>query len=111
MCASDDLESRESAYATVAQSTCKAFVDHYVEHDRLLVLIDLLLAKPSVYRHLLYNEQASLSPNARRRNLVKLGLIIVLADLCAPDCLCWPAFADGLVDLTWSRSGMWSYLT
>ncbi|RXW25563.1 hypothetical protein EST38_g354 [Candolleomyces aberdarensis] len=36
-------------------SNCKAFVDPYVEFDALTLFIDLILLKPGVYRHLLYN--------------------------------------------------------
>ncbi|KAF5352253.1 hypothetical protein D9757_012514 [Collybiopsis confluens] len=34
---------------------CHNFADPYVEHDELTLLIDLLLLKRDVYRHLLYN--------------------------------------------------------
>ncbi|KIK58012.1 hypothetical protein GYMLUDRAFT_45575 [Collybiopsis luxurians FD-317 M1] len=34
---------------------CHNFADPYVEHDEMTLLIDLLLLKPAVYRHLLYN--------------------------------------------------------
>ncbi|KAJ4480191.1 Arv1-domain-containing protein [Lentinula aciculospora] len=34
---------------------CHSFADPYVEHDDLTLLIDLLLLKRAVYRHLLYN--------------------------------------------------------
>lgn len=46
------------------------------------MFVDLLLAKPSVYRHLLYNEGAKLSNYERDKALVKLYLITVLADMC-----------------------------
>ncbi|KDQ15946.1 hypothetical protein BOTBODRAFT_624065 [Botryobasidium botryosum FD-172 SS1] len=36
-------------------STCHAFADPYVEHDGLTLLLDLILLKPGVYRHLLFN--------------------------------------------------------
>lgn len=42
---------------TIAQ-TCGAFADPYVEHDSLLLLIDLILLKRGVYRHLLFNRGA-----------------------------------------------------
>ncbi|KAI0314303.1 Arv1-like family-domain-containing protein [Amylostereum chailletii] len=35
--------------------SCHAFADPYVEHDRLIVLLDLILLKRGVYRHLLFN--------------------------------------------------------
>ncbi|KAF7375286.1 hypothetical protein MSAN_00415400 [Mycena sanguinolenta] len=37
---------------------CSAFADPYVEHDSLTLLIDLILLKRGVYRHLLYNRGA-----------------------------------------------------
>ncbi|KAF9007464.1 Arv1-like family-domain-containing protein [Cyathus striatus] len=37
-------------------SECQQFVDPYVEHDSLTLLIDLILLKRGVYRHLLYNQ-------------------------------------------------------
>ncbi|KAJ7215693.1 Arv1-like family-domain-containing protein [Mycena haematopus] len=37
---------------------CGAFADPYVEHDSLTLLIDLILLKRGVYRHLLYNRGA-----------------------------------------------------
>ncbi|KIM39563.1 hypothetical protein M413DRAFT_74670 [Hebeloma cylindrosporum] len=38
--------------------SCHAFVDPYVEHDPLTILLDLILLKRGVYRHLLYNRGA-----------------------------------------------------
>jgi len=37
------------------QPNCHVFADPYVEHDTLTLLIDLILLKRGVYRHLLYN--------------------------------------------------------
>jgi hypothetical protein len=34
---------------------CKKFADKYVEHDFVVLFIDLVLIKPEVYRHLLFN--------------------------------------------------------
>ncbi|KZV61648.1 Arv1-domain-containing protein [Peniophora sp. CONT] len=34
---------------------CHSFADPYVEHDNLIVLLDLILLKRGVYRHLLFN--------------------------------------------------------
>ncbi|KAI1797183.1 Arv1-domain-containing protein [Ganoderma leucocontextum] len=36
-------------------TSCRAFADPYVEHDTLTLLLDLILLKRDVYRHLLYN--------------------------------------------------------
>ena len=37
------------------QTSCRAFADPYVEHDTLTLLLDLILLKRDVYRHLLFN--------------------------------------------------------
>ncbi|KAL9100464.1 MAG: hypothetical protein Q9187_009361, partial [Circinaria calcarea] len=37
---------------------CKRFADKYVEHDFVVLFIDLVLVKPQVYRHLLFNRLA-----------------------------------------------------
>ncbi|KAJ7082854.1 Arv1-like family-domain-containing protein [Mycena belliarum] len=37
---------------------CHSFADPYVEHDSLTLLLDLILLKRGVYRHLLYNRGA-----------------------------------------------------
>ena len=34
---------------------CKRFADKYVEHDFVVLFVDLVLIKPEVYRHLLFN--------------------------------------------------------
>jgi hypothetical protein len=34
---------------------CKKFADKYIEHDFVVLFIDIILIKPQVYRHLLYN--------------------------------------------------------
>ncbi|CAG8553589.1 10451_t:CDS:2 [Diversispora eburnea] len=34
---------------------CKKFADKYIEHDFVIIFIDMLLHKPQVYRHLLFN--------------------------------------------------------
>lgn len=37
------------------QDHCKRFADKYIEHDYVIIFIDMLLHKPQVYRHLLFN--------------------------------------------------------
>ncbi|KAL1933257.1 hypothetical protein VTP01DRAFT_7347 [Rhizomucor pusillus] len=34
---------------------CNEFADKYIEHDFVIIFIDMLLHKPQVYRHLLFN--------------------------------------------------------
>ncbi|KAK0470272.1 Arv1-like family-domain-containing protein [Desarmillaria tabescens] len=50
----------ESAYNLRLEqcSNCHAFADPYIEHDDLTLLIDLILLKRGVYRHLLFNQGA-----------------------------------------------------
>jgi len=40
---------------TDAEDQCKKFADKYIEHDFVVLFIDIILIKPQVYRHLLYN--------------------------------------------------------
>lgn len=71
-------------------------MDPYVEHDTLTLLLDLILLKQGVYRHLLYNRgstprritselhdinAARLSP-ARWIWTLKLGAGLVVLDAC-----------------------------
>ncbi|KAJ2553632.1 sterol homeostasis protein [Coemansia sp. RSA 1933] len=56
---------------------CKSFADKYVEHDVVIVFIDMLLHKPQVYRHLLVNTLAFRQPRMDR-NVAKLGILLVL---------------------------------
>ncbi|KAL8890787.1 MAG: hypothetical protein Q9215_002091 [Flavoplaca cf. flavocitrina] len=65
---------------------CKRFADKYVEHDYVVLFIDLVLVKPQVYRHLLFNrlgrDDDELDPS-----ILRLGILLLLFD----------------VYLTWSR--------
>ncbi|KAN0092684.1 Arv1-like family domain containing protein [Tylopilus felleus] len=61
--------------ASPSQSQCLAFADSYAEHDTLTLLLDLILLKRGVYRHLLYNRgteprKAYKKTNARSREKV-----------------------------------------
>ncbi|KAJ3976096.1 Arv1-domain-containing protein [Lentinula raphanica] len=51
---------------------CHSFADPYVEHDELTLLIDLLLLKRAVYRHLLYNRGSE--PRREDGSTVKVGV-------------------------------------
>ncbi|KAL1923921.1 uncharacterized protein VTP21DRAFT_6956 [Calcarisporiella thermophila] len=61
-------------------SNCNKFADKYVEHDFVIVFIDMLLHKPQVYRHLLFNRleyrDQGLDPS-----VLKLGVLLVLFDV------------------------------
>ncbi|TFK33461.1 Arv1-like family-domain-containing protein [Crucibulum laeve] len=66
-------------------SQCRAFVDPYVEHDTLTLVLDLILLKRGVYRHLLYNrgtdprrlvgKSASNTSNIQKSNIEPLFMI------------------------------------
>lgn len=59
--------------------TCAQFADKYVEYDRSLLFIDLLLLRPEVYRHLRYNRaQRTDSQLDSTRSIVRLGFVVVL---------------------------------
>ncbi|KAF9563558.1 Arv1-domain-containing protein [Agrocybe pediades] len=77
---------------------CHEFVDPYVEHDLLTILLDLVLLKRGVYRHLLYNRGAEprrltgkKTPSGQQHTyanrktdrwslILRLGLVLVLLD-------------------------------
>ncbi|KAH9850298.1 Arv1-domain-containing protein [Lenzites betulinus] len=84
-------------------TACHAFADPYVEHDALTLLLDLILLKRDVYRHLLYNRglgarrvgekapAAQHNANHQRHNerarwslIVKLGAALICVDACTP---------------------------
>ncbi|KAF2035094.1 Arv1-like protein [Setomelanomma holmii] len=60
--------------------TCKDFADKYVEHDFVVLFIDLVLIKSEVYRHLLFNR---LTPSATHfdRSIIRLGSLLLLFDV------------------------------
>ena len=49
-----DPSSGHNIRLTVCKN-CGRFCDKYVEHDFVVIFIDLVLIKPQVYRHLLHN--------------------------------------------------------
>ncbi|PHH60053.1 hypothetical protein CDD82_2356 [Ophiocordyceps australis] len=59
---------------------CGRFCDKYVEHDFVVLFIDLVLIKPQVYRHLLHNtlmrDGDCLDPF-----IVRLGVLLLLFDV------------------------------
>ncbi|KAJ2083927.1 sterol homeostasis protein [Coemansia sp. RSA 988] len=56
---------------------CKSFADKYVEHDVIVMFIDMLLHKPQVYRHLLVNHLEFRQPFIEH-NVGKLGILLIL---------------------------------
>ncbi|KAF2743426.1 Arv1-like protein [Sporormia fimetaria CBS 119925] len=65
---------------------CKRFADKYVEHDYVILFINLVLLKPEVYRHLLFN-RLNREEGRFDKSVLRLGLLLTLFD----------------VYLTWSR--------
>ncbi|EED20668.1 conserved hypothetical protein [Talaromyces stipitatus ATCC 10500] len=59
---------------------CKRFADKYVEHDNVVLFIDLVLVKPQVYRHLLFNRLGR-DDKAFDRSIVRLGILLLLFDV------------------------------
>ncbi|EEB05260.2 Arv1-like family protein [Schizosaccharomyces japonicus yFS275] len=56
---------------------CKKFADKYIELDFVLLSIDVILMKPQVYRHLLFN-----SLNSRNfRNVLNFAFLVILFDV------------------------------
>ncbi|TLD26342.1 hypothetical protein PspLS_04742 [Pyricularia sp. CBS 133598] len=59
---------------------CGRFCDKYVEHDFVVLFVDLVLIKPQVYRHLLHN---SLMRDGDRFDptMIRLGILLLLFDV------------------------------
>ncbi|KAF8322481.1 Arv1-domain-containing protein, partial [Clavulina sp. PMI_390] len=70
-------------------SQCQAFADPYVEHDWLNIMLDLILLKPAVYRHLLFNRGApprSIASQDKTQENVRTREI---ADAASPELARW----------------------
>ncbi|GFF30435.1 protein arv1 [Aspergillus udagawae] len=59
---------------------CKRFADKYVEHDFVVLFIDLVLIKPQVYRHLLFNRLGG-NNDQFDRSIIRLGVLLLLFDV------------------------------
>ncbi|KAI3659576.1 hypothetical protein MP638_002024 [Amoeboaphelidium occidentale] len=59
---------------------CKNFADKYIEHDSVIIFIDMLLHKPQVYRHILFN-QLEQSNDGIDPNVLRLGVLLILFDV------------------------------
>ncbi|CAG1968970.1 unnamed protein product [Fusarium graminearum] len=74
-----DKASGHNIRLTVCRN-CGCFCDKYVEHDFVVLFIDLVLIKPQVYRHLLYNtlmrDDDRLDPS-----IIRLGILLLLFDV------------------------------
>ncbi|OZJ05498.1 hypothetical protein BZG36_01892 [Bifiguratus adelaidae] len=65
--------------------TCKSTADKYVEHDFIIIFVDMLLHKPQVYRHLLCNRPEGIGGGTRtwdiHPNIKKLAVLLVLFEV------------------------------
>jgi lipid intermediate transporter len=59
---------------------CGRFCDKYVEHDFVVLFIDLVLIKPQVYRHLLFNRLGR-SDDKFDPSILRLGTLLILFDV------------------------------
>ncbi|KAI9728245.1 MAG: sterol homeostasis protein [Cirrosporium novae-zelandiae] len=59
---------------------CKRVADKYVEHDFVMLFIDLILMKPQVYRHLLFNRLTPASLSGFHPSINKLAILLLLFD-------------------------------
>ncbi|OJK02452.1 hypothetical protein ASPACDRAFT_1854430 [Aspergillus aculeatus ATCC 16872] len=59
---------------------CQRFADKYVEYDFVVLFIDLVLIKPQVYRHLLFNRLGGYD-NQFDRSIIRLGILLLLFDV------------------------------
>ncbi|UPL02463.1 hypothetical protein LCI18_013397 [Fusarium solani-melongenae] len=74
-----DKASGHNIRLTVCRN-CGQFCDKYVEHDFVVLFIDLVLIKPQVYRHLLYNTLTS-DDDRLDPSIVRLGILLLLFDV------------------------------
>lgn len=74
-----DPSSGHNIRLTVCKN-CGRFCDKYVEHDFVVLFIDLVLIKPQVYRHLLHNtlmrDRDQFDPS-----IIRLGTLLLLFDV------------------------------
>ncbi|KAJ5604598.1 Arv1 protein [Penicillium lagena] len=59
---------------------CHRFADKYVEYDFVVLFIDLVLIKPQVYRHLLFNRLGR-DDDKFDRSIIRLGILLLLFDV------------------------------
>ncbi len=79
---------------SLTQCACGRFADKYIEYDRVVVFVDMILHKPQVYRHLLFNTLGPRPPDASgrrglhamlrdplRRGVLRLCVLLVLFEV------------------------------
>ncbi|CCG81540.1 Protein arv1 [Taphrina deformans PYCC 5710] len=82
---------------------CLRFADKYIEFDYVILTIDVMLLKPQVYRHLLFNSLARKDERIDP-SVARLGLLLVLFDVCKNSRRIWRVCLLTLLpDLTWYR--------
>ncbi|KAI9726580.1 MAG: sterol homeostasis protein [Chrysothrix sp. TS-e1954] len=59
---------------------CRRFADKYVEHDLVVLFIDLVLIKPQVYRHVLFNRLGT-EDDKFDPSIIRLGVLCLLFDV------------------------------
>ncbi|KAF9881385.1 arv1-like family protein [Colletotrichum karsti] len=75
----DDKSSGHNIRLTVCRN-CGQFCDKYVEHDFVVLFIDLVLIKPQVYRHLLHNTLMK-DDDRFDSSIIRLGVLLLLFDV------------------------------
>ncbi|KAF5367139.1 hypothetical protein D9758_003876 [Tetrapyrgos nigripes] len=99
----------------IHQTNCHAFADPYVEHDTLTLLIDLILLKRGVYRHLLYNRgspprRADDSKNSHDEQVTEPQKYVTVRMLDEREWVCslrkslkWLDAVAGVLQARWAR--------
>jgi len=72
------------------QSSCHQYADKYVEHEAVLIFLDLLLLRKSVYRHLLFNRLPSSSSSLDGRPVSVFHAKLLALYLCFSACTVSP---------------------
>lgn len=69
---------RKGTACTDQQPSCKQFADKYIEFDNVIIAIDVILLKPQVYRHLLFNTYGT-DDDRFDRQVRNLAVLILLS--------------------------------
>ncbi|KAG7151226.1 Protein arv1 like protein [Verticillium longisporum] len=80
-----DKSSGHNIRLTVCKN-CGRFCDKYVEHDFVVLFIDLVLIKPQVYRHLLHNTLMK-EDDSFDSSISRLAILLLLFDVSTVNCL------------------------
>jgi hypothetical protein len=60
-------------------SHCNQLVDKYTEYDFVIIIIDLILHKSEVYRHLIFNRMSAYDTGIDY-NTIKVGMLVLFCD-------------------------------